>query len=78
MAHAIMISNEVYEKLTGLKRPGESYSKVIHKFIHPEKSKKNFLEFAGAWSFISEKETKEMETLVKKVRKNWRKVPLKW
>ncbi|MBI5227101.1 antitoxin VapB family protein [Candidatus Micrarchaeota archaeon] len=78
MAHAIMISDAVYKELTTLKRPGESYSKVIHKFIHPQKSKKNFMDFAGSWSFMSEKETKEMETVVKKVRKNWRKVPLKW
>ena len=77
MAKAIMISDEVYRELTGLKRPGESYSKVIHKFIHPQKQKKNFMEFAGAWSFVSDKKIKQMEKIVKHARKNWRGAP-KW
>ena len=53
MARAIMVSEEVYTELTKLKNPGESYSKVIHKFIHPQKQKKSFMEFAGAWSSMS-------------------------
>ena len=77
MARAIMISDEVYRELTQLKRSGESYSKVIHKFIHPQKQKKSFMDFAGAWSFMNEGELKEIEKVAKKVRKNWRKVP-KW
>ena len=77
MARAIMVSDEVYRELTQLKRTGESYSKVIHKYIHPQKQKRNFMDFAGAWSFMSEKRANEIEKTAKKVRKNWRKVP-KW
>ena len=75
MARAIMVSEEVYKELTQLKREGESYSKVIHKFIHPQKHKKNFMDFAGAWSFMSDNEVKEIGQVVRKVRKNWRPVP---
>ena len=35
--------------------------------------KKNFIDFAGTWSFMSDKRAKQIENTVKKVRKNWRK-----
>ena len=77
MARAIMVSEEVYTELTKLKNPGESYSKVIHKFIHPQKQKKSLMEFAGAWNFMDEKDIKDIERSVRKVRKGWRPIP-KW
>ena len=72
-----MVSEHVYKELTELKKPGQSYTKVIDSFLHPQKPKKSFMEFAGAWSFMSEKRARQIEKTARKVRKNWRKVP-KW
>ncbi|MEK6981295.1 MAG: antitoxin VapB family protein [Candidatus Micrarchaeota archaeon] len=79
MARAIMISDHVYEELTELKKPGESYSKVIDKFLHENKKeeKKDIMKFAGAWSFLSDESVDEIEKTAKKIRKGWRKVE-KW
>ncbi|MDO8554253.1 MAG: hypothetical protein Q7S22_05575 [Candidatus Micrarchaeota archaeon] len=38
-------------------------------------NKKSFMEFAGAWSFMSDNDTEEMINLVNKMRKNWRSLP---
>ncbi|MBI5046161.1 antitoxin VapB family protein [Candidatus Micrarchaeota archaeon] len=70
MAKAIMISDHVYMELTELKKEGESYTKVIDKLLHAKK-KKNIMDFAGAWSFLSDERTKEIETGAKKARKDW-------
>ncbi len=75
MARAIMVSDEVYKELTALKKPGESYTKVIHKFIHPQKQKKNFMDFAGAWSFMSDKDADDMKKTIRKLRKRKRGIP---
>ncbi|MBI5051629.1 antitoxin VapB family protein [Candidatus Micrarchaeota archaeon] len=77
LARAIMVSDQVYLELTELKRPGESYTEVIDRFISKKSSAKSIMDFAGAWKSLNENTTKDIEESVKKARKNWRAVP-KW
>jgi len=51
MARTIMVSDEVYEMLKKLKRPGESFSDVIKKLIS---RKGGLLEIAGSKTITEE------------------------
>ncbi|MBI4406716.1 antitoxin VapB family protein [Candidatus Micrarchaeota archaeon] len=76
MARAIMVSDHVYSELLSLKGVNESFTKVIDRFLHAsEEKKKTFMDFAGAWDFVSEKEVKRMEKAIKEGRRNWRPTP---
>ncbi|MFH1247463.1 MAG: antitoxin VapB family protein [Candidatus Micrarchaeota archaeon] len=78
MARAIMVSDSLYAELSTLKGIGESFTKVISRFIHGnEKKNEGIMQFAGAWDFVSDKEVERMEKVIKEGRKNWRKTP-KW
>ena len=74
MARAIMISEHVYNELSGMKKSGESYTKVIDRLIHSQ-TKKDFMQFAGAWKFLDKNVAISIEKEAKKARKNWRTVP---
>ena len=72
-----MVSDHVYKELSMLKSASESFSKVIDKFIHLDSDRKEFKDFAGAWSCLSEDTLETIEKGAKAARKNWRPVP-KW
>ncbi len=74
MARTIMISDEIYEALTKLKRGGESYTGVIARSIGIEKNKGSLLECAGLWQHMSDEEETAMKKVIADSRKNWRKV----
>ncbi|MEK6934668.1 MAG: antitoxin VapB family protein [Nanoarchaeota archaeon] len=49
MTKVISISDDVYNSLKNLKKPGESFSIVIRKLVKKRKSKKGLLSLAGIW-----------------------------
>ena len=66
----ITIMDDAYELLVRNKKKDESFSDVVRR----EFSKKgSILDLAGAWSDLSDKDTKEMENAVKKSREYTRK-----
>lgn len=72
-----MVSENLYKELTELKNPGESYTKVIDRFIHKKDNKKNIMSFAGAWNYMKDEEVEEMKSTIKSMRKRKRGL-LKW
>ena len=49
MTKVISLSENAYETLKSMKRPGESFSDVVIRVASKEK-KKSILEFAGTWN----------------------------
>lgn len=77
MAKTIMITDEIYEVLTRLKRKGESYTDVIARSVSIGKTKKSsLLECAGLWKSLSEGNVAKMKKLIKHSRNSWREI--KW
>ena len=66
MARTIMVSDEVYEALKRLKRPGESFSDVIKRLISLKRGK--LLELVGSKT-ITEEGAKLLEEYLRKMRK---------
>ena len=66
----LTIMEDAYELLKRQKRKDESFSEVIRRELG---KKRNIMEFAGAWSHLSEKQFKEMENVIKKGRENTQK-----
>ena len=54
----ITIMDDAYELLVRQKRPNESFSEEIRRIV-PKKV--DLMQFAGAWSHISDKEIKQMK-----------------
>jgi predicted CopG family antitoxin len=74
MAKTIMIGDEVYSALTKLKRPNESYTKLLSRLTGISKdSSKDIMSYAGLWSNVSEKNAQERFKDITQLRKNWRK-----
>jgi len=77
MAKTIMISDDVYKGITGMKRNGESYTQLLARLAGMSKYKKgSILECAGLWSNLSDKEIEKRKKLIEENRKNWREA--KW
>ncbi len=75
MSKTIMLSDEIYNALTRLKKPGESYTELIARYIgRGTAKKKSLLECAGLWGHLSKEDTDAMENAIKEGRKNWRKI----
>ncbi|MBU0459216.1 MAG: antitoxin VapB family protein [Nanoarchaeota archaeon] len=62
----ITIMDDAYDMLNVLKVPGESFSDEIRRLT---KTKGSIMEFAGAWSDISEKEAAKMKARIRIRRK---------
>ncbi|MBT4446695.1 antitoxin [archaeon] len=65
----ISIKTEVYEKLIALKVPGESFSDQLDRLTSLNTG---IMEFAGAWSDISDKEADKMFKVIEQGRKGSR------
>lgn len=63
----ISIMDDVYRLLVLNKLAGESFSDVMRRTL---KRKRNIMEFAGAWSDMSEKETEKMKKDIVGLRKS--------
>ena len=63
----ISLSDKAYEKLTSLKKEGESFSDVVLK-LHSKTMKRTLVSFAGTWDMTDE----EVEQLFRETRKLWR------
>ncbi len=72
-----MVSDHVYMELVALKNAEESFTKVIDRFIHRNENKKKLMDFAGAWSFLSEEEASDIKKGAKEATKHWGRT-LKW
>ena len=48
MTKVISLSNEAYQTLKNIKKPGESFSDVVLR-VAGDKQKKSILEFSGKW-----------------------------
>jgi predicted CopG family antitoxin len=74
MAKNIMISNEVYEKLSKLKEnsPNMSYSDVIINSLEIREGKKTMMGLRECFGIL--KEDKEYDEVRKKLKKGW----VKW
>ncbi len=68
-----MIADDIYEAITRLKRPNESYTELIARCIGLSKTKKrSLLECAGLWKHLTKEDIENMESAIEKTRKNWR------
>ncbi len=63
----IAIMEDVYKLLLARKRASESFSDVLRREM---KSKRDIMEFAGAWKNISEEKIEEMKEDIRKMRKH--------
>ena len=61
--------DEVYKLLKTLKTPGESFSEELNRLV---KARAGIMEFAGAWSDITEEEAKKMKIALREMRKGTR------
>lgn len=63
----ISIMNDVYDLLAARKAKGESFSDVLRKTLH---KKRSIMEFAGAWSHVSDADIEVMKGEIAKLRKS--------
>jgi predicted CopG family antitoxin len=61
----LTITKDAYERLKALKRPDESFSKVIKRITE---DKQDIMRFAGALSFLSDEEVEEIKTSIRRMR----------
>ena len=62
----LTITKEAYEQLKALKRPDESFSKVIKRITG---DKQDIMQFAGILSDMSDKDFEEMKQSIRELRK---------
>ncbi|MBI2550307.1 antitoxin VapB family protein [Candidatus Woesearchaeota archaeon] len=62
----LTITKDAYERLKMLKRPDESFSKVIKRITE---DKQDIMRFAGILSDLSEKDFEEMKQSIRELRK---------
>lgn len=65
----ISITEDVYELLNSLKKPGESFSEELERLA---KTRGNILDFAGAWSDLPKSTIREMKKNIAKLRNGTR------
>ncbi len=63
----ISIMEDVYRMLLARKRASESFSDVLRREI---KSKRDIMEFAGAWKNISDADAEKMKEDIRKMKKH--------
>ena len=61
----LTITKEAYEQLKALKRPEESFSKVIKRITE---DKQDIMRFAGALSYLGDEETEEIKSGIRQMR----------
>ena len=72
----MMISDDVYDAVSALKKPNESYTQVLARMAGVSKRKKqSLLDCAGLWSHLSEHDAKKRKSQIRKDRRSWRKIP---
>lgn len=70
----ISIMDDVYELLVRNKKPRESFSDELRRILP---KKRSIMEFAGAWSHLSEEEINDIKKSIEELRKNATKSLLK-
>jgi predicted CopG family antitoxin len=65
----ISIMDDVYDRLVALKQPNESFSDELRRLTE---IKGSIMEFAGAWSDISDEEAEKIEKGILAMRKGTR------
>ncbi len=61
----ITVTKDAYEQLKALKRPDESFSEEIKRITG---SKQDIMRFAGALSFLTDKEVEEIKASIRQLR----------
>ena len=63
----LTITKDAYERLKMLKKPDESFSKVIKRITE---DKQDIMRFAGALSYLSDEEMEEIKSGIKQMREH--------
>ncbi len=66
----ISLSDPVYRRLRGEKRPGESFSEVIARFLDAKQPP--LVKYAGAWKPLSASELSEIRARIERLRHDTR------